>query len=224
MWPAPRRAAWTRQCRCSGGPGTRCCSTVRRVRPRSALAARSAGLTLLVIDTRAAHALVDGGYADRRAACEQAAAVLGVGLLAEVTDHEGALALLADDPVLVRRARHVFTELDRVDAAVDVLRAGDFVALGDHLNASHASLRDDFEVSCAELDVTVESCLAAGALGARMTGGGFGGSAIALLPERTWSRPRRPPVWRRSRSAGWRTPRFLQVIAADGARVVSPLG
>ena len=78
----------------------------------------------------------------------------------------------------------MFTEIERVDAAVAALEAGDLAAFGAHLTASHASLRDDFEVSCAELDVAVDACLAAGALGARLTGGGFGGSAIALLPGR----------------------------------------
>ena len=180
------------------------------------------GLTLLVVDTRASHALVDGGYADRRAACEQAARTLGVGLLAEVTDPEAALAELTD-PVVRRRARHVFTELDRVDAAVASLRAGDFVALGEHFNASHASLRDDFEVSCAELDVTVESCLAAGALGARMTGGGFGGSAIALLPNDN-ANDAEVACSKAFAQRGWAAPAFLRVAAADGARVVSPAG
>lgn len=180
------------------------------------------GLTLLVIDTRAAHALVDGGYADRRAACEQAATTLGVGLLAEVIDTEAALAALTDR-VVRRRARHVFTELERVQAVVEALRADDFAALGQHFNASHASLRDDFEVSCAELDVAVEACLSAGALGARMTGGGFGGSAIALLPEDRATEAE-AACNEAFAQRGWEAPAFLRVAASAGARAVSPAG
>ena len=179
----------------------------------------AAGLTLLVIDTRAAHALADGGYADRRATCESAAALLGVSFLAEVTDPEAALTRLAGDPVRQRRARHVFTELQRVDAAVTDLAAADFSAFGRLLTASHASLRDDFEVSCAELDVTVEACLAAGALGARMTGGGFGGSAIALLPESALESAEAGCIAAFERR-GWDAPRLLRASAADGARIL----
>jgi galactokinase len=179
----------------------------------------TAGLALLVVDTRAEHALVDGGYADRRAACEDAAAALGVGLLAEVTDHDAALERLAGHPVRQRRARHVFTEVRRVDAAVAALEAGDFAAFGELLTASHVSLRDDFEVSCAELDVTVEACLAVGALGARMTGGGFGGSAIALLPDAAVESAVAACADAFS-SRGWAAPRFLSATAAGGARAL----
>jgi galactokinase len=136
---------------------------------------------LLVIDTRAEHQLTDGGYAARRADCETAARLLGVESLREVEDPAGALGSV-DDPRVRRRARHVFSEMARVDRAVEQLRARDFAALGESLDASHDSLRDDFEVSCAELDLAVVVSRQEGALGARMTGGGFGGSAIALLP------------------------------------------
>ena len=178
-----------------------------------------AGLALLVIDTRATHELVDGGYADRRAACESAAAVLGVDLLADVLDHKAALVGLADQPVLAQRARHVFTELTRVDAAVVALEGGQLEAFGELLTASHASLRDDFEVSCPELDATVESCLAAGALGARMTGGGFGGSAIALLRESAVESAEAACTGAFA-ARGWSAPRFLRSTAAGGARVL----
>ena len=142
------------------------------------------GLALLVIDTRAEHALVDGQYAERRRSCEQAAAELGVRSLRELStqDLPEALARLSSD-LLRRRARHVVTEIARVEAAVDLLEHGDLAALGDLFLASHASLRDDYEVSCAELDAAVVTATATGALGARMTGGGFGGSAIALVPK-----------------------------------------
>jgi len=145
------------------------------------------GLALLVVDTRAEHSHVDGEYAQRRAACEDAARRLGVASLREVADAaegtDAALAALATaaGDVLVRRVRHVTSEISRVRAFVEALDAGDVAAVGPLMDASHASLRDDYEVSCRELDVAVEAALDAGALGARMTGGGFGGSAIALV-------------------------------------------
>jgi galactokinase len=138
------------------------------------------GLALLVIDTRAPHVLVDGGYAARRAQCEEAARVLGVAALRDVDDLDAALARL-DDDVLRRRVRHVATEDARVLEVVRLLDAGLLRGIGPLLTASHASLRDDFAVSCRELDLAVSTALDAGALGARMTGGGFGGSAIALV-------------------------------------------
>lgn len=184
----------------------------------------AAALTLLVIDTRAAHALVDGGadggYAARRASCDAAAARLGVGLLAEVSDREAALARLADDPIMQRRARHVLTELERVDRAVAALTDGDHRSFGALLTASHGSLRDDFEVSCPELDVSVEACLGAGALGARMTGGGFGGSAIALLPDASVAAAT-SACERAFAARGWAAPRFWRASAAAGARILS---
>ena len=141
------------------------------------------GLVLLVVDTRAEHALVDGQYGDRRAVCEAAAVTLGVATLGEVdpADLDAALDRLPDD-VSRARARHVVTEIQRVRDCVDALRRNDFHEVGRLFVASHASLRDDYEVSCRELDLAVETALQSGALGARMTGGGFGGSAIALVP------------------------------------------
>ncbi len=137
----------------------------------------AARLCLLVIDTAAAHQLVDGGYASRRRECEAAAAALGVRALrdASVDDLER-----IHDPLLRRRARHVVTENARVLQVVGLLRDGGARRIGAALSASHASLRDDFDVSTDELDVVVDTALEAGALGARLTGGGFGGSAIAL--------------------------------------------
>jgi len=139
-------------------------------------------LALLVIDTRAEHALVDGQYAARRRSCEDAVAALGVGTLREVSvQHlDEALGRLLDD-VTRARVRHVVTEIDRVEQCVKALRAEDFEEVGRLFEASHASLRDDYEVSCRELDLAVDTATAHGALGARMTGGGFGGSAIALV-------------------------------------------
>ncbi|MFC7613846.1 galactokinase [Actinokineospora soli] len=136
------------------------------------------GLEVLVVDTRAKHSLADSGYGDRRAGCERAASLLGVPALrdASVSDVDR----VPDE--LRPLVRHVVTENARVLATVDLLRSGDLAAVGPHLTASHTSLRDDYRVSCLELDVAVDAALAAGALGARMTGGGFGGSAIALVP------------------------------------------
>ncbi len=142
----------------------------------------ASGLALLVVDTRAEHALVDGQYAARRRSCERAAQILGVATLREipVADLDDALRRLRDGE-LEARVRHVVTEIDRVEQCVAALRDGDFDAVGRLFVASHASLRDDYEVSCDELDVSVDTAMAHGALGARMTGGGFGGSAIALV-------------------------------------------
>jgi galactokinase len=150
----------------------------------------AAGLELLVMDTRTHHALTDGQYGSRREACERAAALLGVRWLAEIApaDLDGALERLrgaVDDPEeadeMARRVRHVVTEVQRVRQAVELVDAGDLAGVGPLLDASHASLRDDYEVSSVELDVACEAADGAGALGARMTGGGFGGSAIALV-------------------------------------------
>jgi len=168
---------------------------------------------LLVIDTRAQHALGDGEYAQRRQECEEAAAALRIGSLAEVgVDDTAGL----DDAVLRRRARHVATEVQRVHAAADALRDRQWRRLGELFDASHASLRDDFEVSSPELDAAVDAAVAAGALGARMTGGGFGGSAIALVRQEHCD-----AVADQCRhafaQAGWEEPHVFTVIPAGGA-------
>jgi galactokinase len=141
------------------------------------------GLRLMVIDTRVHHGNADGAYGNRRAACERAAATLGVAALRDigVADLEVSLARVAD-PTDRARVRHVVRENARVLDMVEALRRRDWPAAGDLMVASHGSLRDDYEVSCDELDVAVASSLEAGARGARMTGAGFGGSAIALVP------------------------------------------
>jgi galactokinase len=141
-----------------------------------------AGLELLVLDTRTPHALVDSEYADRRASCQAAAELLGVAALRDVTDLDAALAQLEDD-VMRRRVRHVVTENQRVLEAAALLRAGDYRGVAPLLDASHASMRDDFEITVPTVDLAVETAKAAGAYGARMTGGGFGGCIIALLDE-----------------------------------------
>jgi galactokinase len=174
------------------------------------------GLGLLVIDTGVSHALTDGGYASRRADCEEAARALGVRTLREaraLADPFGALS----GSRARRRVRHVLTEMDRVDAAVAALDRGDHAALGPLLDASHDSLRDDFEVSCPELDVAVETCRRHGALGARLTGGGFGGSALALLPVGD-VRHATVAVAAAFEEHGWHPPAFLHAPAGAGAR------
>ena len=141
----------------------------------------SAGLEILVLDTKTPHALVDSEYAARRGSCEEAAQLLGVPALRDVTNLEAALDQLPDT-VIRRRVRHVVTENARVLEAVTVLRAGRIADLAPLLDASHASMRDDFEITVPQVDLAVEVARASGALGARMTGGGFGGCIIALVP------------------------------------------
>jgi len=175
----------------------------------------AAHLDLLVVDTRASHTLTDGGYESRRRDCERAAHELGVELLRDVTDQEAALASLDDD--LRPRVQHVFTEIDRVRTAVDQLEAEDYENLGRTFTASHESLRDDYEVSCAELDAVVDVALRHGALGARMTGGGFGGSAIALVPSGELEAVR-TSVAAAFDERGWTAPVFLTAPPSAGAR------
>ncbi len=176
----------------------------------------AAGLSLLVIDTRATHALADGAYGERRDSCAEAAAALGVPALRDATAEQVAAGL---DGVLARRARHIVTENARVLAVVELLRAGNPAGIGPLLDASHRSMRDDFEISSPELDVAVCAARTAGALGARMTGGGFGGSAIALTPVAAV-----PAVGRAVRAAfaaaGFTPPEIFEVSPSDGGRRV----
>lgn len=176
----------------------------------------AAGLRLLIVDTRVHHTLNDGGYASRREDCETAARLLGVAHLAEVDDLEKAVAALPDER-LRRRARHVVTEVARVDAAVERLERGDVSGLGELFLGSHASLRDDFEVSCEELDLVVSTAQEHGALGGRMTGGGFGGSAIALVPEDQVVAVE-DAVAAAFADRGWRAPGMLSGTPGPGAR------
>ncbi|MBO0846817.1 MAG: galactokinase [Nocardioides sp.] len=176
-----------------------------------------AGLVLLVVDTRVRHTLTGGSYGDRRSECADAAAALGVASLREVS-----LADVdrLDDDILRRRARHIVTENARVRDSVVALEAGDWTALAALLDASHVSMRDDFDISCRELDLAVETARAAGALGARMTGGGFGGSAVGLVPNTTVDEVRRT-VTAAFADAGLRLPAYLVAIPGGAARVDS---
>ncbi|WP_030903826.1 galactokinase [Streptosporangium amethystogenes] len=175
----------------------------------------SHGLQLLIINTGVRHELPDGQYARRRRDCENAAKHLGLDALRDVTDLGGALARLSGDER--RRTQHVVTENHRVEAVIGLLRAGAVREIGALLNASHLSLRDQFEVSCAELDVAVESAVKGGARGARMTGGGFGGSAIALVTDERVESVRET-VTRAYAERGWAAPEIYPATPAAGAR------
>ncbi|MFK0012743.1 galactokinase [Streptomyces sp. NPDC091027] len=178
------------------------------------------GLRLLVLDTRVQHDLADGAYAALRAGCERAAGLLGVPALRDLAtaDLSAALAELPGD--LAPLVRHVVTENDRVGRAVDALTAGAPEALGALLTAGHASLRDDYRVSCPETDLAVEAAVAAGALGARMTGGGFGGSVIALVPVDS-ARAVRRAVTGAFAEAGFAAPAVLEAVPSAGARRIA---
>ena len=143
------------------------------------LGVTGAGLEILVIDTRTRHSHVDGEYAARRASCEAACRILGVPALRDVTDLDAALAQLPDD--IGRRVRHIVTENGRVLNAVAALGAGEYARLGELMTESHTSMRDDYEITETSVDLAVQTALDSGALGARMTGGGFGGCVLALV-------------------------------------------
>jgi galactokinase len=175
-----------------------------------------AGLELLIIDTQAHHALIDGGYAERRASCESAAAKLGVKSMRDLTMEQ----LLAGKDKLSEvefiRARHAVTEISRVLSTVEALKGRDFKEVGALINQSHNSLRDDYAVSCPELDVAVEAARSAGALGSRMVGGGFGGSAIALLRVEDLDKARTAVADAFSQH-GFKKPRFFTSLPSAGA-------
>ncbi|MGO4382914.1 galactokinase [Specibacter sp. RAF43] len=179
----------------------------------------AAGLLVLVVDTKVTHAHATGGYAARRASCELGAEVLGVAALRDVAAADLAVAAGLLDAQTFRRVRHVVTEDQRVLDTVAVLADAGPAAIGALLTASHASMRDDFDISCDELDLAVETALANGALGARMTGGGFGGSAIALIPAAEEPRVRAAVV-RAFADAGFTAPDIFAVSPAPGARRV----
>ena len=173
------------------------------------------GLELLVIDTRAKHSLADGQYGSRRADCEESARILGVGQLVDVEDLDEATAALGNER-LAARTRHVVSEIARTRAFIELLDEGALegtrlAVAGALLNDSHDSLRDDYEVSCEELDVAVEAARGAGAHGARMTGGGFGGSAIALVDAHTVESVAQA-VAAAYAERGWEPPHFIRSL------------
>jgi len=179
----------------------------------------AAGLVLLVVDTKVEHQHATGGYRDRREACERGAAAMGVAALRDLgVDDLPRAARLLDD-VTYRRVKHVVTEDARVLESVAALKAGDLTRFGALMDASHESMRDDFEISVPQLDAVVATAQAAGAVGARMTGGGFGGCAIALLPAED-AEPLAAEVLRVFADRGWHEPVPFTVRPSDGARAV----
>ncbi|SHL06282.1 galactokinase [Streptomyces yunnanensis] len=176
------------------------------------------GLCLLVVDTRVRHQLGDGAYAERRAGCERGARALGVRALRDVpyAHLSAALDTLAGDPVVQALVRHIVTENHRVEQTVAHLDAGHPRAIGPLLTAGHASLRDDFKISCAELDLAVDTARAAGALGARMTGGGFGGSALVLVDQDA-APAVTEALYAAFAAAGHTAPRIFPAVPGPGA-------
>ncbi len=176
----------------------------------------AAGVALLLIDSRARHSHLGGDYAARRASCERAAADLGASSLRELQDRGPAVLAEVRDPVDGRRARHVLTENQRVIDCVGALSVSDFAEAGRIFTASHASMRDDFEITTDHIDLIADTAVRAGALGARMTGGGFGGCVIALVPEgRTAAVDE--AVRRAVGAAGFGQPLITRTRAAAGA-------
>ena len=180
----------------------------------------AAGLALIVVDTKARHRHADGEYAERRASCEKAASLLDVAALRDIalTDLDAALARLSD-AVLRRRTRHVVTENERVLQTVRLLREGRLPEIGPLLTASHASMRDDYEITVPEVDTAVDALLQAGALGARMTGGGFGGCVIGLIEASAVDRSR-DTVERIYREHGFAQPFVFTEQPGEGAHRV----
>jgi len=180
----------------------------------------SSGLELLIIDTQAHHALTDGGYAERRASCESVAAKLGIKSMRELTMDQLEAGKAQLTQVEYVRARHAVSEMQRVLDCVEALSKSDFVKVGELINQSHISLRDDYTVSCPELDTAVDASLAAGALGSRMVGGGFGGSAIALI-EASKTSETIHAVEKAFADKKFKAPRFFTSLPSQGAEIIS---
>jgi galactokinase len=180
----------------------------------------SSGLELLIIDTQAHHALTDGGYAERRGSCESAVAKLGITSLRELSMEqlEVSRSVLTETEFI--RVRHAVTEMKRVLDCVDALSVSDFEKVGELINQSHISLRDDYTVSCPELDAAVDAANAAGALGSRMVGGGFGGSAIALIQVSKTSETINA-IEKAFSDKGFKAPRFFTSLPSQGAELIS---
>ncbi|MGR4850793.1 galactokinase [Streptomyces sp. LARHCF252] len=178
------------------------------------------GMRLLVVDTQVKHSHSEGEYGKRRAGCEKGAALLGVNALRDVPydDLDAALSRLGDEEEVRRLVRHIVTENERVERVVSLLESGDDTrAIGPILVEGHTSLRDDFRISCPELDLVVDTALASGAVGARMTGGGFGGSAIVLAEEPDVDAITKA-VTEAFATAGFTTPRVFEAVPSAGAR------
>ena len=178
------------------------------------------GLELLVIDTQVHHALVDGGYAERRASCEKAIADLGIASLREISIADFIARRDELDENTYLRAFHGITEMQRVLAAVALLKSGDFVGFGEIVTAAHLSLRDNYTVSCPELNLAVDTALKFGALGSRMIGGGFGGSAIALIKAED-SELIKGEIKGEFIASRFKSPRFFSALPSSGAQVIN---
>ncbi|MGJ5827335.1 galactokinase [Streptomyces ossamyceticus] len=180
------------------------------------------GMQLLVVDTQVKHSHSEGEYGKRRAGCEKGAALLGVDALRDVAydDLDAALERLGDEEEVRRLVRHIVTENHRVEQVVALLEAGGTRAIGPFLIEGHASLRDDFRISCPELDLVVDTAIASGALGARMTGGGFGGSAIVLV-ESADADTVTKAIQEAFAAADFTAPRVFVAVPSAGARRVS---
>jgi len=178
------------------------------------------GLELLVIDTQVHHALVDGGYAERRASCEKAIADLGITSLRDISISDFVSRKSELDDKTYLRAFHGVTEMQRVLKAVALLKSGDFVGFGEIVTAAHISLRDNYTVSCPELNLAVDTALKFGALGSRMIGGGFGGSAIALVKAKD-SELIKSEIKSAFMKARFKNPRFFSALPSAGARLIN---
>ena len=183
----------------------------------TALSLKENGLEIVVMDSRVAHRLTDGGYASRRQACQEAAEKMGVASLRDVTLEklEASQDLLGD--VVYKRARHVLTENERVQKTVELLSSSGPKSIGQLMNESHASMRDDFQISITELDVAVETAISHGAIGARLTGGGFGGAAIALIDSDKVA-SLTTAVLEKFHDQGFEKPEIFTVTADEGAK------
>ena len=178
------------------------------------------GLELLVIDTQVHHELVDGGYAERRASCEKAVSTLGIKSLRDISVEDFVSRKSELNQITFVRAYHAVTEMRRVLDAVIALKKSDFVSFGKIVTDAHNSLRDNYTVSCPELDLAVEVSLQNGALGARMIGGGFGGAAIALLKSQDVEMVK-SNITEAFAGANFKAPRFFISTPAQGARVIN---
>ena len=178
------------------------------------------GLELLVIDTQVHHALVDGGYAERRASCEKAVADLGITSLRDISVSEFIARKAELDEKTYLRAFHGVTEMQRVLDAVALLKAGDFVGFGEVVTEAHQSLRDNYTVSCPELDLAADIANKFGALGARMIGGGFGGSAIALIKAKDGELIK-SEIKDGFMKAKFKNPRFFSALPSAGAAILN---
>lgn len=174
-------------------------------------------LELVVIDTTVSHRLVDGGYRERREACELGAKTLGAASLRDVSTADLVRAKATLDEKVFQRVRHVVTENQRVLDTVQVLKSSGPKHIGELLLASHQSMRDDFEISIPELDFAVESAMDSGAIGARMTGGGFGGAAIALI-EKSLVPELTEKIKAGFLAKGYASPNIFSVQADSGAK------